>query len=113
MIEQETKRIAMWSGPRNISTAMMRSFENRPDCVVWDEPFYAAYLSMTGIDHPKRNEVIAAGMQDPQDVVAAVTGPAPYHAPVFYQKHMLQHMVPNIRRDGLAGLIMLSSSATR
>ncbi len=101
MIEQETKRIAMWSGPRNISTAMMRAFENRPDCVVWDEPFYAAYLVMTGIDHPMRDEVIAAGLQNPKDVVAAVTGPVPYNAPVYYQKHMLQHMVPDMPRGWL------------
>ena len=55
-----TKRIAMWSGPRNISTAMMRSFENRPDCMVVDEPFYACYLAETGIDHPMKDEVIAS-----------------------------------------------------
>ena len=52
-------RIAMWSGPRNISTAMMRSFENRADCAVWDEPFYAHYLQATGLDHPLAGEIIA------------------------------------------------------
>ena len=50
-------KIAMWSGPRNISTALMRSFENRPDTFVTDEPFYAHYLKKTGIDHPLREEV--------------------------------------------------------
>jgi hypothetical protein len=50
-------RIAMWSGPRNISTAMMRAFENRPDCVVWDEPFYAHYLAQTGLDHPLADRI--------------------------------------------------------
>ncbi len=59
-----TIRIAMWSGPRNISTAMMRSFENRSDCEVVDEPFYAAYLAETGLDHPMRDEVLAAQPQD-------------------------------------------------
>ena len=49
----------MWSGPRNISPAMMRSFENRADCAVWDEPFYAHYLLATGLNHPMANEIIA------------------------------------------------------
>ena len=53
-------RIAMWSGPRNLSTALMRSFENRPDCSVVDEPLYAAYLVESGIDHPGRDDVIAS-----------------------------------------------------
>ncbi len=86
-------RIAMWSGPRNLSTAMMRSFENRPDCVVWDEPFYAAFLVRTGIDHPLRAESIAAGETDPERVAARCTGPIPEGADVFYQKHMTHHMV--------------------
>ena len=64
-------RVAMWSGPRNISTAMMRAFENRPDTVVVDEPLYAAYLARTGIDHPVRDEVIAS---QPTDLAAAVAG---------------------------------------
>ena len=50
----------MWSGPRNISTAMMYSFGNRPDCVAWDEPFYAFSLVKHGNDHPMRDEIIAA-----------------------------------------------------
>jgi hypothetical protein len=91
-------RIAMWSGPRNISTAMMRAFENRPDTAVWDEPFYAAYLAMTGIDHPMREEVIAAGPADWRDVVARLVGPVPDGARVFYQKHMTHHMIPAIDR---------------
>ncbi|MEM8540146.1 MAG: HAD family hydrolase [Pseudomonadota bacterium] len=61
-------KIAMWSGPRNLSTAMMYSFGNRPDFHVWDEPFYGAYLATTGLDHPMRAEVIAAGSTDPQEV---------------------------------------------
>lgn len=91
-------RIAMWSGPRNISTAMMRAFENRPDTIVWDEPFYAAELAATGRDHPMREAVIRAGPTDPQAVVARLVGPV--HdarkpaATVFYQKHMTHHMLP-------------------
>ena len=52
MISRNKIRIAMWSGPRNISTAMMRSFENREDTFVIDEPFYAFYLSHSGFNHP-------------------------------------------------------------
>ena len=96
-------RIAMWSGPRNISTAMMRAFENRPDCVVWDEPFYAAELAATGRDHPMRDDVIAAGPTDPEAVIARLTGPLPNttkpSARVFYQKHMTHHMIPAFPRD--------------
>ncbi len=64
-----TVRIAMWSGPRNLSTALMRSFENRADCSVVDEPLYAAYLAATGLDHPGRDEVIASQPTDPAVVV--------------------------------------------
>ena len=69
--------IAMWSGPRNLSTAMMYSFAARGDCAAWDEPFYAAYLKMTGIDHPMRDEIIAAHENDPDKVAAMCRGAAP------------------------------------
>lgn len=94
-----TIRIAMWSGPRNISTAMMRSFENRPDTAVVDEPFYAAYLADTGLDHPMREEVLAAQPTDWRAVVDRLLGPAPGGAPIFYQKHMTHHMRPGFGRD--------------
>ncbi len=97
-----TIRIAMWSGPRNLSTAMMRSFENRSDCVVSDEPFYAAYLAQTGLqDHPMTAEVLASQPNDWRDVVAQITGPAADHAPIWYQKHMTHHMLPGVGRDWL------------
>ena len=86
-----TVRIAMWSGPRNISTAMMRSFENRSDCQVVDEPFYAAYLAATGLDHPMRDEVLAAQSQNWKDVVADLDG---RDGPLIYEKHMTHHMLP-------------------
>ncbi len=92
-------RIAMWSGPRNISTAMMRSFGSRADTVVCDEPFYAAYLSMTGIDHPMNRQVIETGETDPDRVVEALLAPLPEGKGVFYQKHMTHHMIPGIGRD--------------
>jgi hypothetical protein len=94
----EPIRIAMWSGPRNISTAMMRSFENRPDTSVIDEPFYAAFLAATGIDHPMRGESLASQPTDPRDVVARILGPVPGARPIWYQKHMTHHMVEGFPR---------------
>ena len=97
-------RVAMWSGPRNISTAMMRAWENRGDCAVSDEPLYAHYLAHTGLDHPARDEVIADGETDWRKVVDALLGPAPGGAPVWYQKHMTHHLLPHMGRDWIAGL---------
>jgi hypothetical protein len=94
--------IAMFSGPRNISTALMRSFENRPDTAVWDEPFYAAFLRATGLAHPMRDEILAAHEGDPAKVAAAVAGDAPGGLAVFYQKHMTHHMLPDFPLDWLA-----------
>jgi hypothetical protein len=88
-----TVRIAMWSGPRNLSTALMYAFAARGDCACWDEPFYAAYLAATGLPHPMAAAVIAAGDTDAARVAAACAGPAPGGLPLFYQKHMTVHMV--------------------
>jgi hypothetical protein len=87
-----TLRIAMWSGPRNLSTAMMRSFGRRADTFVSDEPFYGCFLKATGADHPMREEVIAAMDCDWTSVMASLRGPAPNGSPVWYQKHMWHHM---------------------
>lgn len=95
-------RVAMWSGPRNLSTAMMYSFAARGDCAVWDEPFYAAYLAKTGLQHPMRAEVLAAGEVDPDKVAQRLTGPVPGGKLVYYQKHMCQHMVPGMPRGWMA-----------
>jgi len=92
----------MWSGPRNISTAMMRSFGARPDTVVVDEPFYAVYLSVTGINHPMRDEVLASQSQDWRDVVRELLAPLPKGKTVHYQKHMTHHMLPHIGRDWMS-----------
>lgn len=100
----DPKRIAMWSGPRNLSTAMMYSFAARGDCAVWDEPFYAAYLKATGIPHPMAEEVIAAGEPDPAKVAAACLGPVPQEQSLFYQKHMTLHMIPSFDRGFMRGL---------
>ncbi len=95
-------RIAMWSGPRNLSTAMMYAFAERPDCAVWDEPFYAAFLEKTGIDHPMRDEILAAGTRDPQAVVRRCLGPVPGGKTHFYQKHMAHHMVDGMPLEWMA-----------
>lgn len=91
-------RIAMWSGPRNLSTAMMRSWENRPDTEVMDEPLYAAYLHATGLDHPGRDEILAVGQVDGDEAIAACLA-APEHADISYQKHMAHHLYPGLERS--------------
>ncbi|MEL6416830.1 MAG: HAD family hydrolase [Pseudomonadota bacterium] len=95
-------RIAMWSGPRNMSTTMMRSFGARSDCQCVDEPFYAAYLKATGLVHPMSEEIFASQSSAPDQVISRLTGPIEPEAPVFYQKHMTHHMVSEIPRDWMA-----------
>ena len=97
-------RIAIWSGPRNISTAMMRSWGNRADTVVIDEPFYAFYLRETGADHPGAAEVIAAGETDWRKVVSRLTSDPPEGKAILYQKQMTHHLLPQIDREFLRGL---------
>ena len=94
--------IAMWSGPRNISTAMMYAFANRADCVAWDEPFYGAYLKATGLKHPMADEILSAMECDAGKVAASCVRPAA--KPLFYQKHMTHHMLPAFGRRGSDGL---------
>jgi hypothetical protein len=95
------RRIAMWSGPRNISTALMRSWGNRPDTVVCDEPLYAHYLLKTGFAHPGADEVIRHHESDWRNVVARLAGEIPDGKLIFYQKHMTHHLLPEIARDWL------------
>lgn len=96
-------RLAMWSGPRNISTAMMRAWENRPDTRVVDEPLYGFYLDRTGLDHPGRDEIIAVMGSDWRPAVADLIAPvAPGH--IYYQKHMTHHLIPELPRDWIAEL---------
>ncbi len=92
-------KIAMWSGPRNLSTAMMYSFGARSDCAVIDEPFYAAYLKQTGLDHPMRADILDSQSQDPDQVIQEICGSNPGQKPIHYQKHMTQHMIPGISRS--------------
>ena len=97
-------RLAMWSGPRNISTTMMRSWENREDTVVVDEPLYAHYLKVTGAAHPARDEVMASQPTDWRVVAATLIGPIPTGRSVWYQKHMTQHVLADMDLAWLDGL---------
>ena len=96
-----TVRINMWSGPRNISTALMRSFENRADTIVVDEPLYAWYLRQTGLTHPGREEVLASQDNDWRGVVRALCAPLPDGASVLYVKQMAHHLCGDIGLDWL------------
>jgi hypothetical protein len=100
----EPVRVAMWSGPRNLSTALLRSFGARPDTVVVDEPLYAHYLAVTGIEHPGRAEVMASQPTRWQEVAAALTRPLPDGFSVHYQKHMAHHLLPGIGREWIGRL---------
>jgi hypothetical protein len=97
-------RLAMWSGPRNVSTALMRSFGSRADTLVVDEPLYASYLAATGIDHPGRDAVLDWQPTDWRVVARALTAPLPAGVDVHYQKHMAHHLLPEIERDWLGAL---------
>ena len=87
----------MWSGPRTVSTAMMRAWENRPDTVVFDEPLYAFYLSSTGLDHPGRDDVIASQPTSCEAVLSSLADdPLPPGATIGYAKHMTHHVLPSV-----------------
>jgi hypothetical protein len=95
----------MWSGPRTLSTALMRSFENRADTVVVDEPLYGYYLAATGIDHPGRDEILASMPTRWPDVVRELSDVTklPPGKTVCYAKHMTHHLLPEIDRTAFAG----------
>jgi hypothetical protein len=95
-------RIAMWSGPRNISTAMMRSFGARGDCHVVDEPFYAAFLAKTGLVHPMLAETLVSQPNDWRDVVQHLAHAPPSGQPIVYEKHMTHHMLPDFGLDWMS-----------
>ncbi len=90
-------RIAMWCGPRTISTAMMRSWEHRDDCAVWDEPLYAWWLSQTGARHPGRDEILAAAGED-LDAASLSSRLSCASSPITYQKHMAHHLLEGFPR---------------
>jgi hypothetical protein len=98
-------RIAMWSGPRTVSTALMRAWENRPDTVVTDEPLYAFYLDRTGIEHPGRAAVLGSQPTDWRVVLDRLASdPLPPGASISYAKHMTHHLLPEVDRAALAPL---------
>lgn len=97
-------RLAMWSGPRNVSTAFMRCWGNRLDTAVVDEPFYAHYLRVTGIDHPGRDEILAHHESDWQRVVEQLLAPVPEGVRILYQKQMAHHLLPDMGRDWLGAM---------
>ena len=94
----------MWSGPRNISTAMMRAWGNRGDTFVVDEPFYAYYLNVTGKEHPGADEVVASGETDWRKVIAQLIRPIPSAKRIFFQKQMAHHLLPEVDRDWLGAV---------
>ncbi|MBX3401823.1 MAG: hypothetical protein KF699_00265 [Phycisphaeraceae bacterium] len=97
-------RLAVWSGPRSISTAMMRSWGNRADTMVSDEPLYAHYLKATGLDHPGRDEVIAHHDSDALRVIDHLTSFVPPGKAIWYQKHMAHHLLPGMPREWVSKL---------
>jgi hypothetical protein len=98
-------RVAMWSGPRNISTAMMRSWENRSDTFVIDEPFYAHYLSRNNIEHPGRDEVLSNGEIDSAKVSHGLVNDISDSHKIYYQKHMTHHLLDSVNRDWIEKVI--------
>ena len=99
-----SKFIAVWSGPRNVSTALMRSFENRSDCFVSDEPFYSYFLYKTGLKHPLSDEVIKSGLIDYNEIIKYITGPIPSFKNIWYQKHMAHHILEGVNLDWIKSM---------
>ena len=95
----------MWSGPRNISTALMRSWESRSDTFVIDEPFYAHYLSATNVDHPGRDEIVQSGETDQSVVVKGLISDIDDSCSIYFQKHMTHHMIPSVDRDWMKDVV--------
>ena len=95
----------MWSGPRNISTALMRSWESRSDTFVIDEPFYAHYLSVTNVDHPGRDEIVQNGEADQSVVSKGLISDINDSCSIYFQKHMTHHMIPSVGREWMKDVV--------
>jgi hypothetical protein len=89
-------RLAVWSGPRNISTALMRSFGSRRDTIVLDEPLYAHYLAQTGAQHPGRDEILNSQPTTSYEAIQSLFAPLPVGLAFHFQKHMAHHLIPSI-----------------
>jgi hypothetical protein len=101
----EVVRIAMWSGPRTLSTALMRAFENRSDTVVIDEPLYGYYLDRTGISHPGRDEIVQSmPLRWPEVIEQLASDQFPAATTIYYAKHMSHHLLPEVDRSALASM---------
>ena len=85
--------VACWSGPRNISTALMRSWSSRKDTYVTDEPFYAYYLKETQINHPMHDKIINHYLSDYDEIVNHLINVTPNEKNIWYQKHMAHHLI--------------------
>ena len=96
-------RIACWSGPRNISTALMRSWSSRNDTFVSDEPFYAYYLKETGLNHPMAKEIINYYPNTYDQVVKSINKEIPQSKKIWYQKHMAHHLIDLKNIDWIKG----------
>jgi hypothetical protein len=97
-------RIAMWSGPRSLSTVMLRAWESRPDTAVSDEPFYACFLAATGADRPGREESMASQPHEWMAVLDQLRGEVPGGRAIWFQKHHAMHLLPAVPRDWIPGL---------
>lgn len=95
----------MWSGPRNISTAMMRSWGSRSDTFVIDEPYYAHYLSQNELDHPGREEVIQEGELDSEKVSRGLVNDTKDSCSIYYQKHITHHLLDSIDREWMKSVV--------
>jgi len=95
----------MWSGPRNISTAMMRSWGSRSDTFVIDEPYYAHYLSQNELDHPGRDEVIQEGELDSEKVSRRLVNDTKDSCSIYYQKHITHHLLDSIDREWMKSVV--------
>ncbi|HIA07357.1 MAG TPA: sulfotransferase family protein [Flavobacteriales bacterium] len=96
----EVKKIALWSGPRNISTALMYSFANRSDTAVVDEPLFGYFLKHTGVWRPSRKEVLATMETNAINIMDTLLNP-PTDMPVYFMKHMANHLI-DLNLDFLA-----------
>ena len=92
-------RVAMWSGPRNLSTALMYSFGNRKDTTISDEPYYGAYLHHSGVRHPMNEAIIRSQPKDPNIISSKLMGPVPRPYKIWYQKLITHHMLPSFPLD--------------
>ena len=84
--------LSLWSGPRNVSTALMYSFLQHPAIHVIDEPLYAHYLSKTSVSHPGDKEVLLTMEHDGEKVLKKIVSETKKFQIVFL-KNMAHHWI--------------------